>query len=249
MASSLDNHPGALSVGLLTMISGTPIPATLVHPLSGERSQEEMAITTRVRIMEVLSLRTPVATSPPTEESYAYYVEATKAVTFKEFQEAPGSVPGKFPHTYLTSSTTGQQPFAQDIWTEESVSGSCLNCNASKGVILEEIEECAFDTFSQRARLCVTLSLASRSRLEVDIDAPTATAADININNPIPSPADLERALYKGITFEHCVDISLSAVPFLFGLEACRFQFGGGSGLGSDETAACASRAGGCYYW
>ncbi|KAF5320620.1 hypothetical protein D9611_013736 [Ephemerocybe angulata] len=61
------------------------------------------------------------------------------------------------------------------------------------------------------------------SRPPVDID--------IEIDDPIPTPADLERALYAGITFERCLDISLSAVPFLFGLDACGFQFGyGGSG-------------------
>ncbi|KAF6743146.1 hypothetical protein DFP72DRAFT_859526 [Ephemerocybe angulata] len=58
--------------------------------------------------------------------------------------------------------------------------------------------------------------------------------ADIDVDDPIPTAADLERALYEGITFTPCVDISLSAVPFRFGLEVCGFQFGhgGGSGLG-----------------
>ncbi|KAF6743144.1 hypothetical protein DFP72DRAFT_859524 [Ephemerocybe angulata] len=57
--------------------------------------------------------------------------------------------------------------------------------------------------------------------------------ADIDITDPIPTPADLERALYEGITFERCVDISLSAVLYIFGLDACGFQFGFGGGGGS----------------
>ncbi|KAF5319829.1 hypothetical protein D9611_012836 [Ephemerocybe angulata] len=60
--------------------------------------------------------------------------------------------------------------------------------------------------------------------------------ADIEIDDPLPTAAALEHALYEGITFER-VDISLSAVPYIFGLDACGFQFGfvGGSvSLGSE---------------
>ncbi|KAF6756078.1 hypothetical protein DFP72DRAFT_1066902 [Ephemerocybe angulata] len=70
---------------------------------------------------------------------------------------------------------------------------------------------------------------------------PASSLPDTEIDDPMPTPADLERALYEGITFERCVDISLSAVPFLFGFDACDFQFGySGSGLGGlgSETAA-----------
>ncbi|KAF6743899.1 hypothetical protein DFP72DRAFT_1052465 [Ephemerocybe angulata] len=56
--------------------------------------------------------------------------------------------------------------------------------------------------------------------------------ADFEINSPMPTPAALECTLYQGITFERCVDISLSAVPYLFG-DACAFQFCGVSGSGS----------------
>ncbi|KAF5319833.1 hypothetical protein D9611_012825 [Ephemerocybe angulata] len=80
------------------------------------------------------------------------------------------------------------------------------------------------------------LSSATRSRAQADID----------IDDPMPTPADLERALYEGITFTRSVDISLSALPFLFGLNACGYQFGcgGGSGvgiLGSDDSGTTAS--------
>ncbi|KAF6743921.1 hypothetical protein DFP72DRAFT_1177466 [Ephemerocybe angulata] len=51
--------------------------------------------------------------------------------------------------------------------------------------------------------------------------------ADVDIDDPVPTAADPERALYEGLTFTPCIDISLSALPFLFGLDACGFQFGG----------------------
>ncbi|KAF6745182.1 hypothetical protein DFP72DRAFT_1091758 [Ephemerocybe angulata] len=74
--------------------------------------------------------------------------------------------------------------------------------------------------------------------------------ADIEIDDPMPTPADLQRALYEGITFERCVDISLSAVPYLFGLDACGFQFGFGGvaglgGLGSGVGAMNTTTAAG----
>ncbi|KAF5340015.1 hypothetical protein D9611_012334 [Ephemerocybe angulata] len=80
------------------------------------------------------------------------------------------------------------------------------------------------------------------------VQATTSRAlVDVEIDDPLPTPANLERALYEGITFERCVDISLSAVPYLFGVDACGYQFGyGGSrseSLGSDESATSAAHA------
>ncbi|KAF6756054.1 hypothetical protein DFP72DRAFT_1066879 [Ephemerocybe angulata] len=80
------------------------------------------------------------------------------------------------------------------------------------------------------------------------VQATTSRAlVDVEIDDPLPTPANLERALYEGITFERCVDISLSAVPYLFGVDACGYQLGyGGSrseSLGSDESATSAAHA------
>ncbi|KAF6743943.1 hypothetical protein DFP72DRAFT_858200 [Ephemerocybe angulata] len=69
--------------------------------------------------------------------------------------------------------------------------------------------------------------------------------AGIDIDDPMPTPADLERALYDDITLERCVDISLSAVPYLFG-DACGFQFSGVSGslsLGPELGATSVARS------
>ncbi|KAF6743900.1 hypothetical protein DFP72DRAFT_1079317 [Ephemerocybe angulata] len=91
---------------------------------------------------------------------------------------------------------------------------------------------------------CMTLAIFMELRIHMDLTpkvchgvniAYTAADIDIGIDDPLPTPVDLERALYEGITFERCVDISLSAVPFLFGLGACGFHFGGGSGFGADS--------------
>ncbi|KAF5331242.1 hypothetical protein D9611_013143 [Ephemerocybe angulata] len=80
---------------------------------------------------------------------------------------------------------------------------------------------------------------ASRSSLSPTLSPARArTPADLEIDDPIPTPADLDRALYEGITFTRCVDISLSAVPYLFGLDACGFQFGGASNSGSLDSGA-----------
>ncbi|KAF6745831.1 hypothetical protein DFP72DRAFT_1153217 [Ephemerocybe angulata] len=67
--------------------------------------------------------------------------------------------------------------------------------------------------------------------------------ANTEIDDPMPTPADLERALYEGITFTPCFDISLSAVPFLFGLDACAFQFGGASNSGSLDSGTAVVNA------
>ncbi|KAF5340009.1 hypothetical protein D9611_012332 [Ephemerocybe angulata] len=75
--------------------------------------------------------------------------------------------------------------------------------------------------------------------------SPASSRPLADTDDPIPTPADLERALYEGITFTPCFDISLSTVPYLFG-DACAFQFSGVSGslfLGSELGATSAARS------